>query len=300
MTLSLSKPVKSDASNATTGMADGGTSTLVLSFDGGSLRPRGLSDCRGADEEQQGLKESVSLSPLIANIEPSFPLAPRDNKATGPTSSPAESTRRRDLDPEWSCRTSGEVEQEGGRVVAASINALIGFLTSPDNIAEDDELMVTLVLMHRVTSSHQAFLGKLVSRFRAAVGPLRFGVEHRYESEAELESELVVMRHKVCSIVLVWLRDFFRDFSDAALAASLTSFLGMTSSSTDRQSPPNGLPRLQLGLEQEPQLDWSSLMLVKDVMRRVLEDRLSLLQIHEAYIAEGRSGDASRIEHNYR
>eukprot|EP00960_Hanusia_phi_P024612 725392-Hanusia_phi.AAC.3 len=150
---------------------------------------------------------------------------------------------------------------------------------------------MALVLMHRVLSTPQALIRKLISRFRAAAGPLRFGGEQRYEGEGDMESELVVMRHKVCSILLVWLRDFFRDFSDAALAATLSSFLGI---SREQEQPGGDSPQLQAS-----QLDWSSLMLVKDVMRRVLEDRLSLLQVHETYIAEGRARDTSRPEHNY-
>ena len=36
-----------------------------------------------------------------------------------------------------------------------------------------------------------------------------------------------VCAHQVCSIILVWLRDFYRDLSDEGLVVMLKAFLGM-------------------------------------------------------------------------
>ena len=112
---------------------------------------------------------------------------------------------------------------QGGDVVAASLNKAIEILTLADeNAAEDDELMMALVLLHRVVSTPRVFLRKLISRFHAKQVADDWG-----EGQADGEGELAVMRNKVCSIILVWLRDFYRDFNDKVLVLMLKSFLGM-------------------------------------------------------------------------
>ena len=129
-----------------------------------------------------------------------------------------------DQEPRW--MPGGEKESfrgKGGVVVAASLNKAIEILTLADeNAAEDDELMMALVLLHRVVSTPRVFLRKLISRFHAKQVTDDLG-----EGEADGEGELAVMRNKVCSIILVWLRDFYRDFNDQVLVLMLKSFLGM-------------------------------------------------------------------------
>ena len=109
------------------------------------------------------------------------------------------------------------------------------------------------------------------------------------------------MRHKICSIILVWLRcsatapfacktkcgciqnlgctlrrDFYRDLSDdSSLVATLKSFLGISPSTSD---DPESYGTCEEYLTVE--VDWSNLMLVKDVMQRVLEDRMALLAVN--------------------
>ena len=131
-----------------------------------------------------------------------------------------------DKDPRWTTGGEGECARgHGGEVVAASLNKAIEMLTlADDNAAEDDELMMALVLLHRVVCTPRVFLRKLISRFHATQVADRFG-----EGEADGEGELAVMRNKVCSIILVWLRDFYKDFNDQGLVLMLKSFLGMDS-----------------------------------------------------------------------
>jgi hypothetical protein len=140
-----------------------------------------------------------------------------------------------------------------------------------------DELMMAIVLMHRVACSERIFLGKLIARFRASQE-----IHSTDPIVADEEGALVVMRHKVCSIILVWLRDFYNDFRDHGLANMLRSFLGMRDEGND------GASRKMLVADdvQEEDLDWSSLMLVKDVMCRVFHDRLSMLHSPHIYIKE--------------
>jgi hypothetical protein len=129
-----------------------------------------------------------------------------------------------DQEPRWvPGREKESFRGQGGDVVAASLNKAIEMLTLPDeNAAEDDELMMALVLLHRVVSTPRVFLRKLISRFHAKQVTDDLG-----EGEADGEGELAVMRNKVCSIILVWLRDFYRDFNDQVLVLMLKSFLGM-------------------------------------------------------------------------
>lgn len=136
---------------------------------------------------------------------------------------------------------------------------------------------MAIVLMHRVACSERVFLSKLIARFRAShemhsTGPI----------VADEEGALVVMRHKVCSIILVWLRDFYNDFRDHCLAKMLRSFLGM------REEWNEGASGKMLAADDalEEDLDWSSLMLVKDVMCRVFHDRLSMLRSPHVYTKE--------------
>lgn len=147
---------------------------------------------------------------------------------------------------------------------------------------------MAIVLVHRVACSEQEFLSKLFERFQATHDSK---IEH--PSVAYEEGKLVVMRHKICSIILVWLRDFYLDFSDHRLASMLKSFLGMQEEWYD-QGFENGL---RIRDTQGQDLDWSNLVLVKDVMCRVFEDRLSILQSPCLHIKEPRrvaSDDSDR------
>ena len=184
-----------------------------------------------------------------------------------------------DKDPRWSPGSEQEIVRgEGREVTAASLNKSIDILTiAYDNAAEDDELMMALVLLHRVVSTPRVFLRKLISRFHATQVET-FVNGH----EADEEGELVVMRHKVCSIILVWLRDFYKDFCDQALVLMLKSFLGMKPDWSEE----NTQVRSMLAAVKGQDLDWSSLMLVKDVMCRVLDDRLAIINLQQTYIEE--------------
>ncbi len=72
------------------------------------------------------------------------------------------------------------------------------------------------------------------------------------------------------------LRDFYRDLSDdSALVATLKAFLGLTSHSHGEDHSTQFAEEVYISEE----VDWSNLMLVKDVMQRVLEDRLALLAV---------------------
>jgi hypothetical protein len=72
------------------------------------------------------------------------------------------------------------------------------------------------------------------------------------------------------------LRDFYRDLSDdSVLVATLESFLGLASHSSEVD---HGTPFAEKVYISE-EVDWSNLMLVKDVIQRVLEDRLALLAV---------------------
>ena len=83
-------------------------------------------------------------------------------------------------------------------------------------------------------------------------------------------------------MVLVWLRDFYRDFAAPGLAATLQAFLGVGEESPYAAAAGEPGHASSAGGGSR---EWSSLVLVKDVMRRVLDDRLALLAGHAAYIA---------------
>ena len=74
---------------------------------------------------------------------------------------------------------------------------------------------------------------------------------------------------------MMMFRDFYRDLSDdSSLVATLKSFLGLNPSPVDVHQ---NYCTEEFILTEE--VDWSNLMLVKDVMQRVLEDRMALLAV---------------------
>jgi hypothetical protein len=206
----------------------------------------------------------------------------RDEKATGPLIHAESQTSHQDFynsDPKWAPGSERECTRgEKLELVGASLNKAIETLTAFDNAAEDDELMMAVVLMHRLVSTPRTFLQKLISRFNTS-----HSSDYTHENDTDLDGDLVVMRHKVCSIILVWLRDFYRDFHDYGLVVILKAFLGMHRDVKDEQVYDISLLVADV---QGQDLNWSSLVLVKDVMRRVLEDRLSILKMQHLYVEE--------------
>jgi hypothetical protein len=80
----------------------------------------------------------------------------------------------------------------------------------------------------------------------------------------------------VFTVLLTLLRDFYRDLSDdSALVATLKTFLGLATHSPGEDHSIQFSEDAYISEE----VDWSNLMLVKDVMQRVLEDRLALLAV---------------------
>jgi len=187
----------------------------------------------------------------------------------------------RDIQPIYSVTESGNMILEG-----SNLNQAIEILSTYEHPGDDDELMMAVVLVHRLVSTPMIFLKKLISRFHVVVNIVRSRDESSTDKTWDDENdnnEVVVMRHKICSIILVWLRDFYRDLSDdSALVATLKMFLGLASHSPGEDHSIQFTEDVYISEE----VDWSNLMLVKDVMQRVLEDRLALLAIHQEFLSE--------------
>ena len=188
-------------------------------------------------------------------------------------------------DARWFPSGKQESTFEGQDLVSASLNKVIELLTTSDHVADDDELMMAVVLMHRAVCTPRDFMRKMISRFHAT-----HEVCEAEGSETDSDCGLVVMRHKVCSIILVWLRDFYRDFCDFGLVVILKAFLGMREKwNDDEQTEFASI----VAVIQGDDLHWNSLVLVKDVMRRVLQDRLAILKMQHLYVEEGGFSGAS-------